>query len=56
MVLQSFGFITQFVYGWCYSIAYSGETGMIAAGAYDGSIRIWNVKTGVLVLECKAAP
>jgi WD40 repeat protein len=42
--------------GWVYSIAYDAKNNRLAAGSYEGEVRVWNVKDGSLVSSFIAAP
>ena len=39
-----------------YAIAFSPATDTLASGSYDGTVKIWNAKTGDLLHSFVAAP
>lgn len=41
---------------WVYSVAVHGDSHRVAAGSYNGEVRIWNVDDGKEVLKFLAAP
>jgi WD40 repeat protein len=41
---------------WVYSISFCPATRRLAAGSFDGEVRIWNTEDGAAVLTFKAAP
>jgi WD40 repeat protein len=41
---------------WIYSCAIHSGSDRLASGSFDGEVRVWNTKTGDLVIAFKAAP
>jgi hypothetical protein len=41
---------------WVYSVTYAPATKRVAAGAYNGQVRVWNAADGKQLLEFTAAP
>ena len=41
---------------WIFSLNYHSPTHRIAAGSYDGSVRVWDTQTGSLLANFKAMP
>jgi WD40 repeat protein len=41
---------------WVYSIAVNAATKRVAAGSYNGEVRIWNIEDGAETLKFVAAP